>query len=60
MAKAIIRKRRDAFRKKNREPGLQERIKKLTADAPVGRIRGGRFVLEKDDVLYDPDKYEDR
>lgn len=50
MAKAMIRKRRKPPPKKNTGPGIQERLKRLTADVPVGRIRGKSFVLTRDDA----------
>ena len=48
MAKAMIKKRRKPPRKKSGGPDMRERLRKLTADAPVARFRGGRYVLESD------------
>lgn len=45
MPKAIIRKRVNASRKKDKEPGILERLNRLTSDAPVAKIRGKSFVF---------------
>jgi len=58
MAKKIIMRRRKPSRKKDAEPGLLERLKKLTDDAPVAKVRDGRFVLDKNPDQFEQNKYK--